>query len=435
MDVLIPIETTAREALYKIYLSKLLALEGVNSYLGTKSHIFFLTQLFTNYTYLDKGYHQGTSDIIYEKIRNNNGKIVNLDEEGAVDFPENSILKSRYSKTLFESSDQVFLWGENQFNLIKENIQDLNKITITGHPRFELLNKKFHGLYQKEVNEIKAKYGKYILINTNMGFGNNLKGDEFVEANYKSRFENINEIISFDKEKCKSFISLVKKLAKQYDGNIIFRPHPEEKLDIYEDAFDSINNIKVLFKGSAIDWIIGSELMIHPDCTTAIESSIIGRKAISFLPSNYNSSLVTKLPLDVSTGFTDEKALLKYIKNKNHKKVEEQDENINKIIENHFSVSKNSSLLIQDEIVKFYNKKLTTKNSISPKDYLSLKILSLKIKYGNSESHRFIKQKLQGIEVQNFKRLNSLVNKINPEFENVIMKNVSYGLYTFTTKK
>ena len=51
MDVLIPIETTAREALYKIYLSKLLALEGVNSYLGTKSHIFFLTQLL--YLYID----------------------------------------------------------------------------------------------------------------------------------------------------------------------------------------------------------------------------------------------------------------------------------------------------------------------------------------------------------------------------------------------
>ena len=67
MDVLIPIETTAREALYKIYLSKLLALQGANSYLGNKSHIFFLTQLFTNYTYLDKGYHQGTSDVILFK--------------------------------------------------------------------------------------------------------------------------------------------------------------------------------------------------------------------------------------------------------------------------------------------------------------------------------------------------------------------------------
>jgi surface carbohydrate biosynthesis protein len=435
MDVLIPIETTAREALYKIYLSKLLALQGVNSYLGNKSHIFFLTQLFTNYTYLDKGYHQGTSDVIYEKIRDNNGKIINLDEEGAVDFPENSILKSRYSKTLFESSDHVFLWGESQFNLIKDNITDLNKITITGHPRFELLKNKFHILYKSEVNKINSKYGKYILINTNMGFGNNLKGDEFVEANYKSRFKNINEIISFDKEKCKSFISLIKKLAAQYDGNIIFRPHPEEKLDIYEDAFDSINNIKVLFKGSAIDWIIGSELMIHPDCTTAIESSIIGRKAISFLPSNYNSSLVTKLPLDVSIGFTDEKALLKYIKNENHKKVEKQDENINKIIENHFSVSKNSSLIIKDEIVKLFPKKIDVKNTISLKNYLSLLVLSIKLKFGSSETHRLVRQKLQGIENHNFKNMNSLVNRINPEFKKVKMKKVSYGLYKFYSNK
>ena len=434
MDVLIPIETTAREALYKIYLSKLLALEGVNSYLGTKSHIFFLTQLFTNYTYLDKGYHQGTSDIIYEKIRNNNGKIVNLDEEGAVDFPENSILKSRYSKTLFESSDHVFFWGESQFNLIKDNIKDLNKTTITGHPRFELLKNKFHILYKSEVNKINKKYGKYILINTNMGFGNNLKGDKFVKSNYKSRFKNIHEIVSFDKEKCKIFISLVKKLANQYDGNIIFRPHPEENLNIYKDAFKSFKNIKVLFKGSAVDWILGCELMIHPDCSTAIESTIIGKKSISFLPNNYNPSLVTKLPLEVSISFTDENVLLEYVNNTNYKKFQEQDNNINDVIENHFAISKNSSSIIKDKIVKLSPKKRDIKNTISFKHYLSLLVLSLKLKIGSTESHRLVRQKLQGIEKHNFKSMNSLVNRINPELKKVKMKKVSYGLYKFYTK-
>ena len=151
MDVLIPIETTAREALYKIYLSKLLALQGVNSYLGTKNHILFLTQSFDNYVYLDKGYHYGISEVIYNKIKSQNGKIVNLDEEGAVDYLDSPILKSRYSKRLFQYTDQVFFWGESQFNLIKDNIGDLNKTTITGHPRFELLKKKFHKFYEKEV--------------------------------------------------------------------------------------------------------------------------------------------------------------------------------------------------------------------------------------------------------------------------------------------
>lgn len=435
MDVLIPIETTAREALYKIYLSKLLALKGVNSYLGTKNHILFLTQLFTNYVYLDKGYHHGTSEIIYNKIRRKNGKIVNLDEEGAVDFPESSILKSRYSKKLFKSSDHVFLWGESQFNLIKDNIEDHNKISITGHPRFELLKNNFHMLYKTEAIKINKKHGKYILINTNMGFGNNLKGDKFVDSNYKSRFKNINEIIKFDKKKCESFISLLIKLSKQYDGNIIFRPHPEENLNIYKEAFKGIENIKVLFEGSSIDWILGCELMIHPDCSTAIESTIMGKKAISFLPRNYNPSLVTKLPLDVSIGFTDENNLIKYIINKSYENFQEQDKSINKIIENYFSVSKSSSTLINNEIIHLFSKKLDFKNKISFKNYLLILMYSLKLKLGNTKSHRLVRQKLQGIEYNNFKRLNFLVNRINPEFKKVKMKYISYGLYKFYTQK
>jgi len=431
MDVLIPIETTSREALYKIYLSKLLALQGVNCYLGTKRHILFLTQLFSNYVYLDKGYHQGTSELIYEKIRSKNGKIVNLDEEGAVDFPKNTILKSRYSKTLFQSSNHVFFWGENQYNLAKENIQDESKISITGHPRFELLKNNFHMLYDSEVKKLNKKYGKYILINTNMGFGNNLKGDQFVESNYKSRFKNISEIISFDKKKCKSFIGLVKKLSKHYGGNIIFRPHPEENLNSYKNAFKGFNNVKVLYEGSSIDWILGCELMIHPDCSTAIESAIMGKKAISFLPKNYNSSLVTNLPLSVSIGFTDQNALIDCIKNKDYQNFEEQKNNIDEIIENYFAISKSSSELITKEIVNLFPKTNEIKNEISLKNFLNLMMYSLKIKLGSTEHYRLVRQKLQGMENNNFKRLNSLMNNVNPELKKVKMGKLSYGIYKF----
>ena len=41
------------------------------------------------------------SEKIYEKIKINNGIIISLDEEGAVDFKDGSTLKNRYSKILF----------------------------------------------------------------------------------------------------------------------------------------------------------------------------------------------------------------------------------------------------------------------------------------------------------------------------------------------
>ena len=62
-------------------------------------------------------------------------------------------------------------------------------------------------------------------------------------------------------------------------------------------------------------------------------------------------------------------------------------------------------------------------------------MFSLKLKLGNTKSHRLVRQKLQGIEYNNFKRLNFLVNRINPEFKKVKMKYISYGLYKFYTQK
>ena len=51
---------------------------------------------------------EGISENIYRRIRKRNGIIINLDEEGAVDFKDNSTLKSRYSENMLSSVDSVF---------------------------------------------------------------------------------------------------------------------------------------------------------------------------------------------------------------------------------------------------------------------------------------------------------------------------------------
>ena len=94
----------------------------------------------------------------------------------------------RFSKNLFSEVDYTFLWGSKQYELIKDNITDLSKVEFTGHPRFEMLKPEYHYLYKDEVDNLIKEHGKFLLINTNMGFGNNIKGDDFVRYNYGERF-------------------------------------------------------------------------------------------------------------------------------------------------------------------------------------------------------------------------------------------------------
>ena len=250
MNILIPIETCSRELLYKVYLCNLLAENGFTCYLGSKPQIIYLMKSLSNYIYLDKGYHEGVSDILYRVVKKNNGLIVSLDEEGGVDFSNHQTLMSRYSKPLFDSANLIFLWGSKQKKIASTNISNFDNVKVSGHPRFELLKPEYQYLYSKEVDKIKIKYGSFILINTNMGFGNNIKGDDFVKENYGGRFNNIEGLISFDKDKLSSFCSLVISLSQEIFSTVVIRPHPEENLDYYINAFKGINSVKIVRSGS-----------------------------------------------------------------------------------------------------------------------------------------------------------------------------------------
>ena len=158
MDLIIPIETASRELSYKIFLCNKLSSLGFNCYMGNKYYVNHLIGKMKNYVYIDKGFHKGKSEYLYNTIKANNGIIVSLDEEGAIDYSDNStLLNVRYPEEMLDKVDIVFLWGNNQYELLKEKIKHKNKLHVTGHPRFQLLKSKYHSLYNDEVQEIRTK--------------------------------------------------------------------------------------------------------------------------------------------------------------------------------------------------------------------------------------------------------------------------------------
>ena len=435
MEVLIPIETSSREMIYKIYLCHHLVLKGFNCYLGSKSDINYLIKNLNNYIYIDKGYHKGVSEEIYESVRNNNGIIVNLDEEGGVDYSDGSTLLGRYSKTLFDSVDFTFIWGEKQFELIKNNMNQNNKYAITGHPRFELLKPEFHSLYQDKVKEIKKRLNEFILINTNMGFGNNIKGDDFVKSNYGDRFKNINQIISFYKKKLKAYQELIINLSQQLNRSIVLRPHPEENSSFYQNAFKGIENVHVIYEGSVVPWILASDLMIHADCTTAIESLLLGKRPISYLPKDYDPDYVTSLPLRASRCFESKNDLIKYINNKDtldHKVDIEKFPFIN----DYFSYSKSATHLIVENINNLKND-YTNSNTfgLSLKILIYLKLKSIKSRLSNIIINDLVKNKLNSFNPRNIIYINKKIINRNISFQSVKCRKLSTSLYLYKSVK
>jgi len=431
MNVLIPVEISSRELLYKIYLSHYLAENGFKCYLGNKSYINRLIDTFEQYIYLDKGYHKGQSEILFKKIKENKGIIINLDEEGGVDFSDGSTLLGRYAKPLFDLTDLVLFWGKSQYNLISKNFKINSKTAIVGHPRFELLSDKYRYLYQSEIDEIKDKFQNFILINTNMSFGNNIRGDQFVRKNYKSRFKDIEKIIISDKKKLEAYCSLVNLLSKKVDENIIIRPHPEEKISFYHKRLTKLKNVKIIYKGSVIPWLMSSKFMIHPDCTTAIEYLFSNNTPISFLPQNYDKNFVTELPTLASKCFTSESELVSYICN--DEKKEKFDRENFPFAEKYFSISKPSIELIVNEFCKIRdNQKNFKNNNLKTKDFLFFKSHEIikKIKHENN-SIRLSLNKLKGFNKNYIKRIHDQIILNDDSVNSVSYKSINNHLYVF----
>ena len=430
-DILIPLETANRELIYKVYLCNHLVLKGYRCYLGRKSYINYLVKNLKEYIYIDKGYHKGVSEKIYEAVKINDGIIINLDEEGALDLSNYSVLMGRYSKTLFDNADLTFLWGNEQYELLKKNMNKKNKVFVTGHPRFELLKPKFKFLYQDEVNKIKNKYRDFILINTNMGSGNNIRGDEFVESNYKSRIKNINQIITFDKKKLEAYRSLIINLSQHFDKMIVLRPHPEEDHAFYLDAFKDIKNIIVVYDGSVVPWILAADIMIHPDCTTAIEALFTGKKSISYLPYNYPKDLVIPLALEASECFTSESKLISFLKDKIHS-LENVDLENYPFADENFSISEETTNLIVNEINQLKNiqsRQIDKKLTIKKRAYLLYMYIRSKQKIFNS--NKLIENKLKGFNSNNVRALNKTIIKHNNQFSAVKCRTINNNLYLY----
>ena len=160
--VVFPIETTARELVYKLVLSTKFCELGYDCYIGSKRDVNELLPTINTFVYFDKGYLKGTSEQLFELVKQLNGITISLDEEGGVDTREFTTIDIRFQKEVFDYCDLIFIWGTPQYNFLKHSKPyfDQKKVIISGHPRFELLKKKYRFLYEYPLNNIKNKYDK-----------------------------------------------------------------------------------------------------------------------------------------------------------------------------------------------------------------------------------------------------------------------------------
>ena len=65
---------------------------------------------------------------------------------------------------------------------------------------------------------------------------------------------------------------------------IVLRPHPLENHEPWKEAARGCENVHVIHEGAVIPWIVAARAVIQNNCTTAVESYLLERPVISYLP-------------------------------------------------------------------------------------------------------------------------------------------------------
>jgi surface carbohydrate biosynthesis protein len=291
--VILPVETKVREYHGKLFLALQLLRRGYPVLFGEQARLWLYSDLVDPGIYLDKSVAQ-THANWSARCRAHGHRIVSLDEEGLIFFDAEMYRKLRVDPSVFAALDSFFAWGEVHRDAVLE-IDDgfAEKIKVCGNPRFDLLRPELREVYRARANEIKSRYGKILLVNTNFALHNHFRSQADVRSmlsHYPLASEPgyMDGWIEMHRTAHETYLEMVPQLKNRYPGHtVIIRPHPSENHFPWQELVRTCPGVHVDASGNVHEWILASETVIHFNCTTAVEAFFLGVQAIAYRPGRF----------------------------------------------------------------------------------------------------------------------------------------------------
>jgi len=227
------------------------------------------------------------------KYSSQNGKFnIIYDTEGAPGKDGLQLYKLiESSKENLKYIDNYIFWGHAQKEAIEKKIQVPFIMTVGGYIRF---HQKFDH-YEK----------KKILINTNFAFSDpkfNTKKNEIKELN-KLGYSDLAEAETKSKEIHSRKFFFLKALDKIISSNpieeFILRPHPFEDIKDYQIFAKKYKNFSFDNSLTSVKSLKRAKLLVHLDCTTAIEAFYSGIPVLSLNWLKNNQKTIFELAEDI----------------------------------------------------------------------------------------------------------------------------------------
>ncbi len=291
--LIVPSESYTREFDAKLLLACAAAERGFQVVIGARAAIHNRIHAFPPGIYLGKDV-RFSSRRIFSILRRLGHRIAAWDEEGLLYYSPETYYRARVDRTAMAAVEQLFAWGEESADVLRAAPGYAGvPVHATGNPRIDMMRPELRALYEPEVSQLRERFGKFVLVNTNFGRLNHyLPGKSIVlptAAGGPARNVGAKDVPiavwSYRKKLYDSFRVMVPALAAALpDLHVVLRPHPSENLETWGADVAGASNVTVIHEGNVVPWLLAAEAMIHNGCTTGFEASVVGTPAFAFQP-------------------------------------------------------------------------------------------------------------------------------------------------------
>lgn len=284
----LPITSQPRELDAKLVLAHFARLAGLRPVIGYKSSFMSEMPRLVPGVFLAHNARQKVEKL--STVRRYGNRVAVLDEEALV-RQSDEIFWKKHDRTAFDSVDKILAWGEDDAAIWPVyGVARPEEVAIVGNPRFDLLRPELAALHAPEVSRLRARFGKYVLLNTNFPTVNNFTpqggGVRMAKWAMDDAGQRLNDrFLAFKRAMFEAEFDLVAPLARAIAPlTLVVRPHPNEDHGPWHRAAAGCANVHVVFEGNVVPWLVGAEALVHNNCTTGIEGVFAGRKVLNFVP-------------------------------------------------------------------------------------------------------------------------------------------------------
>jgi surface carbohydrate biosynthesis protein len=288
----LPIETKARELLGKTFLAARAVERGWIVVMGAHADTRKFMLDHPAGVYVETSIPDAKAARL-EQVHAAGNRIVNLCEESIVYADGRDYCTRKLGLESLRWTDMLLVPGERNAEHIHSYRPECgDKVAITGNPRFDTLLPGVRCVYNHEAEAIRENFGRFILVNTNFGRPNPFRPADDPVAKLLARgmiaegseADFIRRHVDFKRGQMQGLQDLLRELAASGSvEKIVIRPHPVENHDVWREWGKPLN-IDVRFEGSANNWMMAADAVVHPGCTTGIEGLLLDRAVFSYVP-------------------------------------------------------------------------------------------------------------------------------------------------------